>query len=170
MQTCDQKTYLKPLSLDHAEVYAKWTNDPMVNKYTAFHRFTLEQKTEWIKEKLKSDKEEVLSVFVGENNKLIGTVGIHGLDNKDGVYLLWIVIGEKEYWGNGYGHDAFSALINHAFSQRKAKKLVLDVRVENEVAIKMYQRCGFKITKKIKKFSERDRVEYDYYYMELMEL
>ena len=54
-----------------------------------------------------------------------------------------IKIGEEKYRNKGYG-----TLMTRKAIQIVFKKLVLDVKVKNARAIRVYKKCGFNITKK----------------------
>ncbi len=67
-------------------------------------------------------------------------------------YEIQIVIGEKEYWGKGYGTKA----IQHAVRKMKRLgiiKIYLEVRPTNARAIRAYEKCGFQKVG-IKKYSK----------------
>jgi RimJ/RimL family protein N-acetyltransferase len=56
---------------------------------------------------------------------------------------LGIAIGEKGYWGQGYGRAAVGALLDYAFVHRNAHRVWLEVAADNERAIRAYKSCGF---------------------------
>jgi RimJ/RimL family protein N-acetyltransferase len=73
---------------------------------------------------------------------LIGACGLGDWD--DALSLrLFIAIGEKSYWGKGYGRDAVHTLLDYAFRHRNAHKVWLEVLADNERAIRAYKSCGF---------------------------
>ena len=74
------------------------------------------------------------------NKKAIGHISLN--KRKNGWYETQIVIGEKEYWGKGYGTKAIKQLIKK-FKPNKSK-ICLEVRPDNLRAIKSYKKCGFK--------------------------
>ena len=59
------------------------------------------------------------------------------------TYELGIAIGDKAYWGKGYGRDAVKVLLDYAFRLRNAHKVWLMVNAPNERAIRAYRACGF---------------------------
>ncbi len=76
-------------------------------------------------------------------------IGICGL-RQDGIIMttartfeLGITIGDKAYWGKGYGRDAVRVLLDYAFRLRNAHKVWLSVNGTNERAIRAYRACGF---------------------------
>lgn len=61
-----------------------------------------------------------------------------------GLLVKVIDIGEKEYWGQGYGKEALSILLNYAFQELNLHRVSLRVFSFNEKAIKLYKNLGFK--------------------------
>jgi RimJ/RimL family protein N-acetyltransferase len=159
------KVTLKPATLKNASTFVQWFKDPEVIKYTTILPLSLKDEIEWLRKVKRNKDEEIWSIFV--DGKLIGNTGAHDLKNKDRHFTVGLVIGNKNYWGKGYGTDAFQTLIKYLLKNKKAKKLILDVRTKNKSAIKVYKKCGFKIIKKIKKLWEREGKEYDCFLMEL---
>lgn len=163
-----EKIYLKPVVLESAEVFFKWVNDPIVNKYLALKPpENLEGEIKWLKEVINNSKDLVFSIYLKENNKMIGNIGTHNLDDPDKNFTLGILIGEKEEWGKGYGTDAFKALIPYLFKKKGAKKLNLTVAKKNIPAQKVYLKAGFEFkgTKKIE--NRTDGIKEEQFYMEL---
>ena len=55
---------------------------------------------------------------------------------------LGIGIGEKDYWGKGYGRECVSLLLRYAFVHHNFHKVWLRVHSANERAIRAYRACG----------------------------
>ena len=77
------------------------------------------------------------------DGKLIGGCGLFHIDENSRRAELGIGIGDKEYWGRGYGRDAVSLLLDYAFRIRNLRRVWLEVHAENERAIRAYRACGF---------------------------
>lgn len=73
----------------------------------------------------------------------IGGCGLNNVDWKNRVAVVGIVIGDKDYWGRGYGSDAMHLLIDFIFNEMNMNKVQLHVYSYNERAIKSYLKCGF---------------------------
>ena len=54
-----------------------------------------------------------------------------------------IGIGDKAYWGRGYGRDALRTLLDYAFRLRNFRRVHLTVNSTNERAMRAYRACGF---------------------------
>lgn len=74
------------------------------------------------------------------DKKVIGHISL--AKRKNHWYETQIVIGEKKYWGKGYGSEAIRLLIQKAKSL-KISKIYLEVRPTNFRAIRAYEHCGF---------------------------
>lgn len=64
-----------------------------------------------------------------------------------------IVIGEKEYWGQGIGTKAIIKALKIAFTKLGYTKATLEVRPNNLRAINAYEACGF-VKKGLKKYPQ----------------
>jgi ribosomal-protein-alanine N-acetyltransferase len=86
---------------------------------------------------------------------LIGACGLWDWDDALSLRLA-IAIGEKSYWGKGYGRDAVNTLLDYAFRHRNAHKVWLEVLANNERAIRAYKSCGFIAEGRIRDNAWRD--------------
>lgn len=75
--------------------------------------------------------------------KLIGMCDLFHFDETAQTCELGIIIGNKDYWGRGYGREAIGLLLQYAFQYRNLHKVWLRVNANNERAIKAYRACGF---------------------------
>lgn len=73
----------------------------------------------------------------------IGGCGLNNVDWKNRVAVVGIFIGDKDYWGKGYGSDAMEVLINFIFDEMNLNRIMLNVYSFNSRAIKSYEKCGF---------------------------
>ena len=74
------------------------------------------------------------------DKKAIGHVVL--AKRKSGWYETQIVIGEKQYWGKGYGTKAINLLLKKA-KKLSITKIYLEVRPTNTRAIAAYENSGF---------------------------
>ena len=75
----------------------------------------------------------------------------HNIDWKNRKAVQGIFIGEKEYWGRGYGSDAIRALLGFAFREMNLHRVYLSVYDYNERAIRCYEKCGFRHEGRLRK-------------------
>jgi len=58
-------------------------------------------------------------------------------------FELGIMIGDRAYWGRGYGRDTVRTLLHYGFHHLAGRRIALTTHVKNERAIRCYQACGF---------------------------
>jgi RimJ/RimL family protein N-acetyltransferase len=77
------------------------------------------------------------------DRKYIGDYGLMGLHNRYGNLELGIMIGDRAYWGRGYGRECVKLLLDYGFHYLGVRRIVLTTRAKNERAIRCYRACGF---------------------------
>lgn len=73
----------------------------------------------------------------------IGQCALFQFDETARTAALGIVIGDKDYWGKGYGREALQLLLDYAFRLRNLRRVWLTVNGRNERAMRAYRACGF---------------------------
>jgi RimJ/RimL family protein N-acetyltransferase len=77
------------------------------------------------------------------DSKLIGQCALFNIQEPGLTCELGIAIGDREYWGRGYGRDAIRVLLDYAFRLRGMRRVYLTVTGNNSRAIRAYAACGF---------------------------
>jgi RimJ/RimL family protein N-acetyltransferase len=77
------------------------------------------------------------------DGKFIGQCALFRFDETAGTCELGITIGDKDYWGRGYGRESIRLLLDYAFRLRNFRKVWLRVQGNNERAMRAYRACGF---------------------------
>ena len=97
-----------------------------------------------------------------DSEKLLGYIGANNICNE--VYITNVAVNSK-CRGKGYG----GILVKHLIKQSEAERaffITLEVRKSNENAIKLYEKCGFKLIGERKNFYSKpteDALIYTYY-------
>lgn len=77
------------------------------------------------------------------DGQFIGHCGLMHPDVTASTAELGIGIGDKAYWGKGYGSEAIALLLEYAFRFRNYRRIWLQVNAANERGIRAYRACGF---------------------------
>jgi RimJ/RimL family protein N-acetyltransferase len=77
------------------------------------------------------------------DGKFIGQCALFNFDTTGHTCELGIAIGDRDYWGQGYGREAIALLLDYAFQLRNFRKVWLRVHASNERAWRAYKACGF---------------------------
>lgn len=125
--------FLELLSSEERQQINVWNKDPEVFQYTEPWDF---KETE--------PKSINFGIHDKDSSKLIGDIGINSIDLKNQHAEIGMTIGDKNYWGKGYGTDTVRVILNYCFNKLKLNKVYLDVWEENKRAIGCYLKCGFK--------------------------
>jgi RimJ/RimL family protein N-acetyltransferase len=142
-----KRIYLRPPTKEDIPYFLRWMNDQEVIQYLAtFLPKTEADEVAWL-EHLHRDKETnvVFVVLDTKSRKPIGIMGIHGINWKSRLATTGAVIGEKEYWGRGYGSEAKMLLLNFAFNTLNLRKICSLVFGFNERSIAYSKKCGYEV-------------------------
>ena len=138
---------IRELSLSDTEDRYQWCLDTEVTKHLnmpeKYPPFTREETSNWIQ--LCIDRKngyEQRAIVTGEG-KHIGWIDLKNIDQLNGHAELGIAIGDKRYWGKGYGVGAMKAMLEWGFTNLELNKIWLRVEVDNDKAIKSYKQSGF---------------------------
>ncbi|MDF2840602.1 MAG: acetyltransferase [Clostridia bacterium] len=105
--------------------------------------FTLEEENKWFETISSQSDTYSFAIESIEEGKYIGGCGVNRLEWKNSVATVGIFIGDKNYWGKGYGTDAMKVLLKFIFEQMNINKVKLFVYSFNNRAVKSYEKCGF---------------------------
>jgi len=146
---------------DASAEYAAWLNDEETNKYLETRSVTIGELKKYISKRDESDEALFFGVFWKENGKHMGNVKLEPIDQKKSTAVMGILIGDKDYWGMGVGTEVTSLITDYAFSDLGIEEVSLGVMADNKAAIRVYEKCGYKIDKVIKDGINHDGVLYD---------
>ncbi|MGH8107882.1 MAG: GNAT family N-acetyltransferase [Arenimonas sp.] len=82
-------------------------------------------------------------VCLAGSQKLIGTCSLSDISTSQGRANIGIAISSSQ-WGHGYGREAMSTLIKHAFTELGLRRLEADVSPHNAACLKLLAALGFK--------------------------
>ncbi|HWI63240.1 MAG TPA: GNAT family protein, partial [Symbiobacteriaceae bacterium] len=81
--------------------------------------------------------------IVEMSGRLVGSVRLWRVSDRNRSAMLTIFIGEKRAWNRGYGQDALRLILQFAFGKMGLHRVELHVFDFNERAIACYERVGF---------------------------
>lgn len=143
-----KRIYLRPISKEDVETIVTWVNDPEVVQFvTLSYPMNLEDEIDWW-EKQRKEKQEGKSVHFAivlkETDELIGSMGLCGINHKDGTATTGSMIGRKDLWGKGYGTEAKMLILEYAFSVLNLRKICASVYDFNPRSKRCMEKCGYK--------------------------
>lgn len=102
------------------------------------------------------------------DNRLIGFVGLGGINWNNGDGWVGIGIGETEYWGKGYGTDAMRLTLRFAFTELNLHRVSLNTFECNPRAIRSYDKAGFVVEGRERQVLNREGRRWDVIYMGIL--
>ena len=140
-----ERATLRAIERSDIPAFVRWVNDPEVTQFLSQRGpFSLAQEEQWFERQLEKHDGFIFGITT-EEGELIGNIGLDAIDRKDRHAVLGIIIGEKEYWGRGYGTDAVRTMLRFAFDEQNLHRVSLSVYAENQRALRCYEKCGFKV-------------------------
>ena len=81
----------------------------------------------------------------------IGNVMYYDLNMRNSETELGIMIGNKEYWGKGYGTDIVKTLLKHLFEDLKLERVYLHTLAWNYRAQSSFSKSGFREIRSVRR-------------------
>jgi RimJ/RimL family protein N-acetyltransferase len=125
---------------------------------------------EWLKKKPENTRGDqfIFSIRILQDDRLIGDVGLDGVLWSHGDAFMGIGIGDREYWGKGYGTDAMHLILRYAFIELNLQRVSLNVFEYNLRAIRSYEKLGFVHEGRSRGVLRRDGCRYDLVFMGIL--
>ena len=106
-------------------------------------------------------KAYIFGIETIQEQKLIGSLGLHNVDWRNRTAEFGIAIWNKQYWEQGLGAEATNLILKYAFEQLNLNRVELRVFEFNERAKAMYANVGFQQVGRRRKAIYRDGMYYD---------
>lgn len=145
-----EKTRIRALEMTDLDQCYAWINDEEVTRFLSM-RFPMSrsQEEKWLQRATSGESAStkdfaIETIGEGKSKEYIGNISLMNIDWFSGTAELGIFIGNKDYWGKGYGSDAIRTLLRFAFFQLGLRKVFLRVMGSNVRAQRCYRKVGFK--------------------------
>jgi RimJ/RimL family protein N-acetyltransferase len=128
---------------EDADQFIIWLNDLEVLENLQLYAAVINAETE--QEAItKLAREHNYSIIDKESDAPIGVCGFNALDQLNQTGEVGIFIGNKDFWGRGYGSEALSLLLDYGFRALNLHNIMLTVYSPNKRALACYEKLGFK--------------------------
>jgi RimJ/RimL family protein N-acetyltransferase len=129
----------------------KWLNNKKANVFISDNnkKTNRAKQIKWFDDYEKNKNKKFFTIY--DEMKPIGFMGFSNIDKINKKAEIFIMIGDDNYRGRGYGKDSLKYLLDYGFKKLGMKKIYLGVYKENNSAISCYKSVGFKIEGVFKK-------------------
>ncbi|MYL44250.1 GNAT family N-acetyltransferase [Virgibacillus halodenitrificans] len=141
-----ERVYLRKMEKNDTEQYHTWRMDMDVMNSTSLFldTYTYKETSDFVEIRMLDSNSSKSYIIMERAQQLpIGVTSLINLDLKNRNAECIIDIGEKNYWGKGYGKEALQLLLTYAFNELNLHRVSLQVFSFNTRAIQLYEKLGF---------------------------
>jgi len=165
---------LQPIEIEDLQklsrLIAKWVNDGIVTYYlfTGQKPKNSEQVAADFKKLLAEENNAIFLIVDSKTKKPIGYAGLYEIHPTARKAESRILIGEKSFWGKGYGKDVIELLTFYGFDRLNLNRIYLGYTAENKGSGKIYENAGYVYEGTLKEDIYRNSRYYDSMRMALL--
>ena len=158
---------------DLAEACAGWNQDSeylrLLDAQPA-NQVSAKKISEWIQKDQEKDPPHIFlfGIRTLEEDHLVGFIDLEGSMFPHGDAFVGIGVGEREFWGKGYGTDAMKVILRYAFQELNLRRVSLDTFEYNPRAIRSYEKAGFVHEGRARDFLYREGQRWDMLFMGIL--
>jgi len=138
---------LRPMGEQDVPLLFRWYSDPDVRHWSYFTEDPPELATLAAHHEryqmIRDDPAQLLWCIESMDGRPLGDIALQDIQPLQKRADLAVSIGEKSYWGRGYGSDAVRLALRFAFEELACRRVTLLVDGDNPRAIRAYEKCGF---------------------------
>lgn len=139
-----ERVLLRPITSDDiAKQYTFMQDIDLYGLDSSAPRTTTWERIRSFFESYSRDDENTAVFAIEVEGQFIGFCSLNHLQHRYGNLELGITIGDRAYWGQGYGREAIKLMLHYAFHYLGARRIELTTNAKNERAIRCYLACGF---------------------------
>jgi len=146
----------------HFDKCWEWVNDPEVNRYMLLGVSPVSHEEERNFFESSAQNSSMVNFAVEtKSGEYLGNVGLSQIDRQNGIAELGIMLGNKEFWGNGYGSEAERLTIEYGFYTLGLSKIYARVIAKNTGSVKAAIKAGMHQEATLKEhfFREGERLD-----------
>jgi ribosomal-protein-alanine N-acetyltransferase len=142
-----KRIHLRPvMEKDLNDNYLQWLNDEQVCAFNSHAIFpNTEQKMRSYFDSLKNqDRNLVLAIIDNYTEKHIGNVSLQNINWVSRNAEFAILLGDKEYWGKGYGEEAAVLIVEYGFNRLNLHRIYCGTIEGNKGMVKLAAKLKMK--------------------------
>jgi diamine N-acetyltransferase len=137
---------LRAIERSDIPTFIRWFNDPEVRRYLLINApMGTIQEEAWLERAAKATDQYFFAIEAQVNDDWvhIGNTSLAKIDWTNRTCIFGLALGEKDYWGRGYGSAATRAMVGFALNELNLHRVELEVFAEHTAAIRCYTKSGF---------------------------
>ena len=164
-----EKVAMGPIRRDLTHLFQMWSNDFEVRRFMGPMRPTSLESIEDMYASIRKDENQsYFTVYEKSELRPIGNAGLADINHAHRAAEFFIMIGDKESWGKGYGTEVTRLVLEYGFACLGLHNIFLWVFATNERGIRAYQRAGFRMAGRWRQAKRRGDRAYDLVLMDCL--
>jgi len=154
-----KRIYLRPMALSDVDgPYFDWLNDYEVTRYLETGSFPTTRATlrHYLESVARHPDNVMLAIMDKKIHVHVGNVKLGPIHRIHRRADIGIMVGDKRFWGKGYGSEAMALMLEYGFKRLNLHKITLGVYADHAPAVRSYQKLGFVIEGTFKEQLFRD--------------
>ncbi|MDF1512914.1 MAG: GNAT family protein [Anaerolineae bacterium] len=159
---------LRPPERTDLTTFVSWLKNPALRQYITIRYISDALEERWFESYLEDMRDQSpgrlhFVIELKASGQPIGVISLEGINWRDRVAEVGIIIGDPDYWEQGYGTDAMRTILSIGFDWYNLYRISLNVVHDNTRAISVYEKCGFQVEGRM-----RDAIFIDGEYRDLL--
>ena len=140
-----RRVYLRALEPEDYKTSIHWRKDDEIWNMLGGTKYFVSEAYEkkWVENAIIDSKDVKLAVCLIESDKYIGNVYMTNINMINRSCESHILIGEREFWGQGYACEALQLAIEYMKNERGIRRFEALILESNIPSIKMHEKCGY---------------------------
>lgn len=160
-----ERVTLVPLQIDNIYRHFEWNNDPELNRLDNEHPFRKESFGEFkrrFEQMVYRPSPHNLDFEVHvEDGRLIGVAYAFNVSEHNRHCAVGVTIGDRAYWGRGYGRESLEVLLRHCFEDLGMHRVSTETFEYNEAWRRLVKDVGFRLEGVERDYLYRDEAYWD---------
>ena len=154
-----------------APIESKWLMDSEYSRlldWDPARLFSTWNVSKWIAKREEDENNYGFTIRTLDGDRIIGHINLDGIRWTHRDCFVGIGLGDREYWGRGYGTDAMKVMLRFAFTELNLHRVTLDVFEYNQRGVRSYEKAGFVLEGRERSLILREGRRWDVFYMGIL--
>ena len=146
MKLTTSRLRLRPFQPDDiTEIYVGWLNDPAVTRFSnqRFRHHTLESSAAYLAS-FAGSEHRFLLITLRSNGRPIGTATVYR-NPHHGTADMGLMVGDRQCWGQGYGREAWQAMLEALLDEPGIRKVTGGTARPNQAMVRIMEQSGMEL-------------------------
>jgi RimJ/RimL family protein N-acetyltransferase len=149
-----------------SKAFARWGRDSEFKRMVDSEVSNMASQTaiqKWLEKELDESSPNMhwFSIRKLDDDALLGDIELFVSNWPGREAFVGLGIGEREFWGKGYGTDVMNVILRYAFTEVNLKRVTLTVFEYNPRAIRSYEKAGFRHEGRVRQALHKEGARWD---------